>query len=342
MRRFLENGYCDIKSILDLKQPFTFVIGGRGTGKTYGALKFALLNNTRIMLMRRTQSQTDLINKPEFSPFKPLETDLHMEINIKSLSKYNSVITRSTDDSEEAADLVIGYTCALSTISNLRGFDSSDIKLLIYDEFIPEKHERPIKNEGVAFLNAYETMNRNRELTGLDPIQVLALANSFDIANPLFMELGLIEVCEKMKQKNNPVYVNPKRGIALIMLDGSRISERKKKTALYKLTENSSYNEMALANDFVYNSTENVKSLHLSGFRLICGVGDIYIYKHKNNKKYYVSQHKDGVADLFGNDDTNIQRFISKYGRQLYNAYMANRITFENLVVKSLFEWYIM
>jgi hypothetical protein len=40
----------------------------------------------------------------------------------------------------------IGYTCALSTLSNMRGFDASDIQLLICDEFIPEKHERLLKN----------------------------------------------------------------------------------------------------------------------------------------------------------------------------------------------------
>ena len=45
---------------------------------------------------------------------------------------------------------------ALSTVSNLRGFDMSDCTLLIYDEFIPEPHERPLKNEAAALFNAYE------------------------------------------------------------------------------------------------------------------------------------------------------------------------------------------
>ena len=336
MRRFLDNGYCDIESILSVNVPFIFVIGGRGTGKTYGALKYALDTNTCIMLMRRTQAQTDLINKPEFSPFKPLEHDLRQRITVKAASKYNSVVYRGEDP-----DDLIGYTCALSTVANLRGFDASNVKLLIYDEFIAERHERPIKNEGTAFLNAYETMNRNRELKGKDPLQVLSLANAFDIANPIFRELDLISVCDKMKQKQNPVYVNKSRGVCIVMLDGSEISERKSKTALYKLTAGSQYGELALSNDFTYNSNAGIKPQHLREYKPVCGIGDIYIYKHKSKHLYYISEHASGNMPHYETDEVDLKRFIRHYGRFLYAAYMNERCIFESMLAKSTFEWYI-
>lgn len=336
MRRFLDNGYCDIESILSVNVPFIFVIGGRGTGKTYGALKYALEHKINIMLMRRTQAQTDLINKPEFSPFKPLERDLKTEITVKPASKYNSVIYRGEDPNN-----LIGYTCALSTISNLRGFDASNCRLLIYDEFIAERHERPIKNEGSAFLNAYETMNRNRELKGEPPLQVLCLANAFDIANPIFRELDLIDTCDKMKQKNKPVYVNKDRGVCLVMLDGSEISQKKSNTALYKLTAGSQYGTLALANDFAYNSNAGIKPQRLTEYNPICGIGSIYIYKHKSERKYYVSEHAAGVKTIFGTDEVEVKRFIKSYGHTFYSAYMNDRFTFESMLAKSTFEWYI-
>ena len=153
--------------------------------------------------MRRTQAQADLINKSDFSPFKPVCDDKHIEITTAPVSKYNAKFIKD--------EVVIGYTCALSTIANMRGFDASDVKLLIYDEFIPERHERPIKSEGSAFLNAYETMNRNRELKGKRPLTVLCLANAFDIANPIFLELGLVGIAEKMKQNGLRFHpVNPR------------------------------------------------------------------------------------------------------------------------------------
>ena len=64
------NGYIKIESLLACGMPFIFVTGGRGTGKTYGALKYILDSGRRCMWMRRTQTETDLINKPEFQPFK--------------------------------------------------------------------------------------------------------------------------------------------------------------------------------------------------------------------------------------------------------------------------------
>ena len=166
MSIYLDNGYLDIEKILNYKVPFNFIVGGRGTGKTYGALKTAYLNEIRFILMRRTQAQCDLINKPEFNPYKTICADLSLDISVKPISKYNAKIYENIG---EDAEKTLGYTCALSTISSLRGFDASDCILLVYDEFIPEKHERALKHEGAAFLNAYETINRNRELQGRDP-----------------------------------------------------------------------------------------------------------------------------------------------------------------------------
>ena len=92
MSIYLKNGYVDIERILNYRIPFNFLIGGRGTGKTYGALKFAYENDIRFMLMRRTQAQCDLINKPEFNPYKVIATDLNRDIRVKSISKYNALV----------------------------------------------------------------------------------------------------------------------------------------------------------------------------------------------------------------------------------------------------------
>ena len=58
---YLDNGYLNIPYVLGYKMPFTFVIGGRGTGKTYGALKYAIENKLNIALIRRTQTQIDML-----------------------------------------------------------------------------------------------------------------------------------------------------------------------------------------------------------------------------------------------------------------------------------------
>ena len=332
---YLDSGYLDIEKILSYRQPFNFCVGGRATGKTYGSLLTAYNNRIRFILMRRTQTQCDLINKPEFNPYKAINADIGTNITVKSISKYNSKIIEEFEESEN----ILGYTCALSTISNMRGFDASDVELLIYDEFIPEKHERPLKNEGSAFLNAYETINRNRELKGSDPVQVICLANAFNIANPIFLELGLVGRCEKMKNSGQELYIDKDRGILIVMLYNSRISKAKADTALYRLSSGS-YSDMALSNDFIYNSSENIKSLALKEYTLICTVGEISIYRHKSQRRYYVSEHRTGTAPQYTSDEVNLMRYRKNHGMILYSAYMRNSITFENMLTKSLFELY--
>ena len=335
MSIYLDNGYLDIEKILSYKMPFNFIVGGRATGKTYGALKYAYESHTRFILMRRTQAQTDLINKAEFNPYKAINQDLGTDIQVKSISKYNSKIYEPAEDGEQ----LLGYTCALSTISNLRGFDASDCRLLVWDEFIPEKHERPIKGEGAAFLNAYETINRNRELKGDDPLQVLGLANAFNIANPVFLELGLVGRCEKMKNADQELFIDKERGILLVLLQHSRISKAKADTALYRLSSGS-YNDMALSNDFIYNNADNIKAQALKEYKLLCSVGEISIYRHKSKREYYVSEHRTGTAPQYKSDEVGLMRYRRKHGLILAPAYVNNRVQFENILTKSLFELY--
>ena len=332
---YLDSGYLNISQILSYNLPFNFIVGGRGTGKTYGALKTAYEENIRFILMRRTQAQCDLINKPEFNPFKVLNADIGSSATVKSISKYNSKIIEETEESER----ILGYTCALSTIANMRGFDASDVELLIYDEFIPERHERAIKNEGTAFLNAFETINRNREIKGEKPLQVLCLANAFNVANPIFLELGLVGRCEKMKNTGTELFMDKDRGVLLVLLQNSKISKAKADTALYRLSSGS-YADMALSNDFVYNNTDNIKSMALKEFKLVCTVGEISIYRHKSKRLFYVSEHRTGTAPIYKSDEVNLQRYRKNYGLALYSAYMRNNVICESLLTKSLFELY--
>lgn len=333
MNIYLESGYLNIPAILQLNKPFTFIVGGRGIGKTYGALKYIIEEKIPFMLMRRTQTQTDLINKPEFSPFKSIADDLNRNISVSSMSKYSSTVYLD--------DEPLGYTCALSTISNMRGFDASNVRLLVYDEFIPERHERLLKNEGSAFLNAYETINRNRELKGDRPLQAMLLANSFNIGNDIFMEMGLVNIAAKMQRDGQELYVNNNTGIALIMPNNSRISEAKANTALYRATSDGSFSKMALGNEFSYNPSDNIGTRPLKEYKPVVTIGGITIYKHRSGKGYYIVEQDNGSQNRYNTDNVDMKRFLKKYGMSLYNAYMANCIIFQNMLTKSLFELYI-
>lgn len=333
MKLYDDNGYLDFERLARRSTPFNFIIGGRGTGKTYGALKYAAEHyeqtGRKFILMRRTQTQLDKIANAAFNPFKSIRPDYFMKTIVKNVYGIYK-------DGEE---LPAGYGVALSTISSLRGFDASDVDIIIYDEFIGEKHERPIKAEGDALLNAYETINRNREINGAQPVKLFALANSNDLANPVFMNLKMITAAENMKRKGAEFYEDLKRGFSLYLLNKSPVSQKKKQTALYKMADGSEFEAMALDNEFAADEMANIKSQDLRQYRLLCSCGEISIYKHKADNKYYIAPATSASGIEYAASDMDLRRFRrEKY--YLWLAYLNNVITFESYTQKVLFERY--
>ena len=335
MKIFDTSGYVNVKGILEEGYPFNFLVGGRGTGKTYTTLKVAKEEGRKFMLMRRTQSQADLISKPEFSVFKPLNEDLGWNVQVRRISKYNSAFYEPLQD-EDTIGREIGYTCALSTISNMRGFDASDIELLIYDEFIPEKHERLLKNEADAIFNAYETMNRNREIKGIAPIQMICLANANDITNPVFESLKLIRIADKMQKGNTDRWTDEKRGIQLIMLHRSPISKRKANTVLYNLTEGSDFANMALDNDFNVDR-QHVKPRPLSEYTPVCSLGELCLYRHKSDNRMYASTHLSGVFNRRYSQTEADRLHYQRVYRVHWDMYISGKIDFEDVLSEKMF-----
>ena len=72
MKIYHENGYVNIPEILKTRLPFIFIVGGRGTGKTYGALKFTQEQHVPFLFMRRTMSEIESLSMPEQVSAKPL------------------------------------------------------------------------------------------------------------------------------------------------------------------------------------------------------------------------------------------------------------------------------
>ena len=332
MKIFHDNGYANIGEILEEGFPFNFIVGARATGKTVDALNDSVEKDEKFLYMRRTQAQCDLISKPDFSPFKPINEIWHREVKVKTISKYNSMFYTELPDSIK----IHGYTAALSTIANMRGFSASDITRLIYDEFIGEEHEKPIKHEAEAVLNAYETINRNRELEGKPALQLAALANSNRIDNPLFEELGLIRIADKLQKSGAMRWTDEKRGIQLIMLSNSPISQKKRGTALYRLTDNSDFSRMALDNSFNINR-QHVRPRPIAEYVPVCSIGELFIYRHKNDIRLYGTTYKTGVFNkTFTLSDTDKLRYHRFYMHH-WDMYIEGNIDFEDVLAETLF-----
>lgn len=327
-------GYVDIPKIMDRSDTFDFIIGARGTGKSYGILDVCRQLDSKFIYMRRTQTEADLISSDVTNPFKTLNQDKDDDIHIMAVSGI-PVFCRLDADGNPVETL--GYITALSTFANIRGMDFSDVTVIFYDEFIPEKRARPIREEFEALMNAYETVNRNRELKGEKPVKLICAANSNDIANPIFLGLQIVNRISKMAEKGIEEYHDPDRELSVYMLMHSPVSRKKMETALYKLTAASRFQDMAIRNIFDIDLSA-VRSANLKEFKPVVRVGELVIYKHKGRREYYARCGSSGtVPVVLSTSDIDRKRFLKRYNT-IYLMYLQNHVYFEDETAMIIFE----
>lgn len=333
MNIYLENGYLDVGGLRRVGPPFIFVTAARGTGKTYGALASAVRDGSTFVYMRRTVAQAEMVGTAHTSPLVEVCRDLDRELDFAPVAKgLNGIYI----DGE-----LRGYITALSTMANIRGFQDRDIDLIIYDEFIPQPQERKLKREAEAWLNAYETLNRNRELDGDEPIQALLLSNSNTIVNPLYVELELVTPVDRMIKAHRELWVDRRRGYLLVYPQRSPVSAAKSDTALYRLAGDGSFRDMSLSNEFSDMGSEYIRSRPLKEYTPICAVGELCIYQHKSADELYITNHQSGSLDKYPSTDKGLETFRFRYAHWLGLKYLDRRVLFEDASCEALFRYYL-
>ena len=323
-----KTGYLNMQAIIETDFPFIFIAAARGTGKTYGALKYFYQKHEPVIHLRRTQKETDLQNKKAGSSYKSVMEDLGKDYSISSANNLGTVY----DDEGNT----IAYNMALNTFSSVRGMDFSNINYVFFDEFIAEPHVRKIKAEGFSLANFYESVNRNRELEGRDPLQLVCAANSVNMANDIFLYFDLITHAEEMIQTGEEYREIGNK--LLIIPQHSPISEKKAKTALYQAV-NSEFSEMAIKNKFILNDQSYVKRRPVTEYRCILQLGDLFIYEHKSRPEYYVTFQKGKCKEIYTNGYADRQKAKRALWRYV-QYYLDGLIRFESFNCIALFEKY--
>ena len=273
-------GWVNWDYILNQKASFISVVGARGVGKTYGIFKKLTREKKPFIYLRRLKSQLDQCGKLEGNPFKKINTDTGSNV-----LPFSSGGILSFREGEKTGPLV-AVGVALSVVANIRGVDFSDIDYIVFDEFIASVGEHPIKNEFQAFLNFYETVNRNRELEGKEPVKCIMLGNANTLLNPYFASWHFMKTALKMISGNQMVWRSADNTRMVIMLLQSPISQRKRETALYQNAGND-FITMALDNAFRTDET-NIKSEPLTEYYHLVSIGENGIYRHEAERKYVV------------------------------------------------------
>lgn len=320
--------WYDIRNTRQKWRVFNFFLGGRGIGKTYSALDYVINSGKQFLYIRSTEKQIQLSLTPDRgNPFKKWAADHGREIFIRRGEDVNDII-EVTHENDLEAETVLGYAAALSTFENLRGVDFSAIDLILYDEFI---QARPFAFDAFrAFLNLYESVNRNRELSGEAPVACFLLANTQELNNPILSGFDLVGSIEQMKRAGQTRF---SRGDLYVELCDSEISEMKSKSVLYRnLPDSDTYKREALHNEFSRNDFSMIgKPKNLREYRPLVNIDDVCIWSHKSARKFYAcSSHSNKVPSFNSKNQRGL--FYRHYGGMLSDAYAANSLLSDSFI----------
>ena len=305
-------------------RPLSFIIGGRGIGKTYSTIDYVLKMQRPFMYLRNTQVQLDESSTDFGNPFKAWNRDHDRDIRIRSERKHSTIYDFGQDNKP-----AIGYAAALSTFENMRGVDLSDVEYVIFDEFV-ERRTLPFR-QFETFANFYETVNRNRELLGKPALQVFLLSNSQSLNNEILANYGCIPIIEQMIKRGDEECVTD---LMYINLPKSAVSEAKRDTVNYKLTEGTQYYQEALENMFAYDSFANIGKKPVMEYTPVVRIDDMYIWQHKSNGRFYVCRSASNRVPEYSSRDS-LPAFLHRYGMSLRLAAQDGKIDYSEFLLKS-------
>ena len=325
-----------------------FFIGGRGDGKTYGGLDGARLNfietGNKFIFSRLTIKEQKQITSKSASakgnPFKKINKKEGCNIAILGSGDdvVSSIVDFEVDDKGKlkATGRQYGYAMSLVDVCEVRGQDYDDVTDWLIDEFIPEKHKRIPKGLGDALLQGFETINRDREDEGRPPLRVWLMANANDIYNPIFKELGLVSLCEKMKREGKKdLYIKDRRMAIHLLEDSEELKEARSKRAITAIAKGTAFADMAFNNDFAYNDFSSVAYRKVTGYKPIVTLDNMTIYVQKGSSRLYISYTPAKCPKLDGSRENELLLFKKKYSQRLYNCFVNDRITFESYEIKA-------
>lgn len=335
---FDKDGYPNFSrenGILSTGAPIIFIWGGRGTGKTYTCLKMFHVEHQNFLYLRRTPQQAETIcAAPSMWPWSPINHDMGTHYapfavpRVAGLYEVGDVQEWTETGKPVKPSELPGTLGSVVSLSRTRGFSSPFTSTIVLDEYQKEESDYYRKGEGVGLANIYETVNRNRELQGRPPCQLIMMSNAVGMANPYYMQWEVTDLVEKMIGARQRVRFLEDRGILLVDLVDSPIAKQKAGTALYKSMEGTDFYRSAIENQYAAEEKSLIVSRPLREYYPLVQIGRCCIYEHKSRPMYYVCRHRSGNMPAYGTGEYERKRFRRAYP-YIWVAYLQRQVEFE-------------
>lgn len=295
---------------------FFVLMGGRGIGKTTGALIHAvqawIKSGEEFVYLRRYKSEL-MKAKGVLDPL---------------ISGVSTVGVGKGGFEYRWGNRRIGFGCTLAMQSTFKsGVDFSKVSLIIFDEAIlkPRGNLRYLKDEMTEFLEFVSTVTRLRT-----NYRVLILGNNMDIFNPYFEYFGAPRFEVEYGDRERGIYFEKIKNKASLM-------EAQEKTPLYALTKGTAYGNYHYANEVLVPETACIEPKAVKGkmaFRLVYNGKTVNVYWHDVRPHFLFCEMRDReieddmafvissegkpnyfYAKAFRNGDVG-RMMLAKYGRK--------------------------
>lgn len=329
--------YWDIRLPLSYNCLWNYILGMRGGGKTYGALKWCIeqyLKNLKqkkkwqFIYVRRMKSE---LEKLTISRGGRLFNAVSKEFPTHTLKAESNVLYCDKE--------ICGYAISLSTASIMKSDSFPDVQVIIFDEFIIDNRGtyHYLKDEVTKFLDLYETIARGRD------VKVFFLSNAVSIANPYFDYFHLD------KPQNEIQRFGKAKQILVQNFVSEELSEIKKQSRFGQIIAGTEYSDYAYDNEWLLDNTDFIeKKNQKCRYYVSLRYKDnwIGVWLDTDNWIFYVSedvdlQNPNKYSVTTDDHKPNIMLLHSAkklpFMRKLIESYELGAVRYESIKLKS---WY--
>ena len=328
--------YYSYSKLLSYNATYNLLIGNRGQGKTYGAIKKALKDGIEkghmFIYLRRYKAELATARNTFFANF--VNAFPEYDFRTKGDQAQWSLASKRSDKKRDW--FTIGYFVALSQAQNYKSASFPIVKTIIFDEFIIEKsaiHYLP--NESVIFNNFYSTVDR-----WLDKTRVFFLANSVSIMNPYFIAWDIVP------KKGDTFIIKNKGFIVCHISDNEEFNAEVYETNFGKFIKDSEYADFAVENVFADNTDSMLKLKDTKArylFTLECKTGQFSVWYNIFSSYYWVQNKLPKTQEIYtlvSEKMDNTKMLLSFTDRPLANlrtAFRQGNMSFDNQVTRNTF-----
>ena len=314
---------------------YNFVLGARGTGKTYGAkkkaIKDAINKGEQFIYLRRYKTEMTTARNTFFSDVKQ-DFPAH-EFKIQG----NEAMMKRDGQWD-----TIGYFVSLSKAGSQKSVSYPRVTKIIFDEFIlNEGAIRYLPDEAILFNEFYSTVDRYR-----GQVRVLFLANSVSIMNPYFLAWD-IDYDPHSDWVVSHVSKSTGRPFIVVHFHDSQVFAAKVfETPFGEFIKNTDYANYAVGNQFQdYDANLIAKKSSEADYVMTVETkaGTFSVWKNRQDNKWFVQEklpEQQVIFTLMPNNmsESKILLYTSdKIFQSVKTAFRQGRLLFDTPVSRNAF-----